>query len=284
MRAPHYDLEAQRHLGDLYPHQPLKGQVAVVTGGSSGIGEAIVRHYAAAGAAVALTYGHHAEEAETTAEQIVKLGGKALPVSTDVAEEESVIALFDATTKAFGAVDIAFANAGIQDDAKIAAMTVAQWDHVMGVNLRGQFLTAREAVKRFRAQGRRPVSRALGKILLMSSVHEIVPWAGHANYAASKGGVMLFMKTLAQEVGPEGIRVNSIAPGAIATPINNEAWETDDALSALNTLIPYERIGLPDDIGGPAVFLASDASDYMVGTSLLIDGGMALYKAFADNG
>ncbi len=284
MKAPHYDLEAQKRLVELYPHRPLKDQVAIVTGGSSGIGEGIARHLAAAGAAVALTYGRHAEEAETTGEQIRAAGGRALPVSADVSQEDDVLNLYARTVAEFGAVDVAVANAGLQDDARIADMTVAQWDHVLGVNLRGAFLTAREAVKAFRTQGRRAPSRALGKIVFVSSVHEIIPWAGHVNYAASKGGMMLFMKSLAQEVAPEGIRVNSIAPGAIATPINHTAWETDEAEKALNTLIPYERVGVPDDIGSAAVFLASDASDYMVGTSLLIDGGMALYKAFADNG
>ena len=163
-------------------------------------------------------------------------------------------------------------------------MTVAQWDHVMGVNLRGMFLTTREAVKEFRRRGLTEGKRRLGHILCVSSVHEIIPWAGHANYAASKGGAMLYMKTLAQEVSGEGIRVNGIAPGAIATPINHQAWETPEAERSLDTLIPIGRVGLPDDIGGAAVWLASDASDYVVGHSLLIDGGMALYYNFREGG
>lgn len=205
-------------------------------------------------------------------------------MSADVSQEESVLALFDAARAEFGTVDIVVANAGLQDDAAIAEMTVEQWDHVLGVNLRGMFLTAREGVKEFRRRGRREGSRRLGHILCISSVHEIVPWAGHVNYASSKGGAMLFMKSLAQEVSEEGIRVNGIAPGAIATPINHEAWETPEAEKKLNALIPLRRVGVPDDIGAAAVWLASDASDYIVGHSLLIDGGMALYGSFRDNG
>lgn len=256
----------------------------MVTGGSSGIGEGIVRHYAAAGAAVAVTYGRHRDEAEETARQINASGGKALATGGDIALEADVLRMFEETKAGLGAIDIVVANAGLQDDAKVGDMTVEQWDHVMGVNLRGQFLAAREAIRTFRQQGDRRVSRARGKVICVSSVHEIVPWAGHVNYAASKGGVMLMMKTLAQEVGPEGIRVNGIAPGAIATPINRSAWETSEAEAQLNKLIPYERVGVPDDIGAAAVWLASDASDYVIGHSLLIDGGMALYRAFADNG
>lgn len=284
MRAPHYDEQSQKDLRDLYPHRPVAGQVALVTGGSSGIGEGIARHLAAAGASVVLTYGRHDDEARATVAQIEAAGGQALAVSADVSQEESVLVLFDAAREAYGTVDIVVSNAGLQDDAAIGDMTVAQWDHVMGVNLRGMFLTTREAVKEFRRRGPTEGKRRLGHILCISSVHEIIPWAGHANYAASKGGAMLYMKTLAQEVSGEGIRVNGIAPGAIATPINHQAWETPEAERALDTLIPIGRVGLPDDIGGAAVWLASDASDYVVGHSLLIDGGMALYYNFREGG
>ncbi|MFW5789534.1 MAG: SDR family oxidoreductase, partial [Spirochaetota bacterium] len=125
---------------------------------------------------------------------------------------------------------------------------------------------------------------AAGKIICMSSVHEIIPWAGHGNYAASKGGVMLFAKSLAQEVAGSAIRVNSIAPGAIRTPINTAAWETREAYDALMELVPYNRIGEPQDIGNAAVWLASDHSDYVTGTTLVVDGGMTLYPGFATGG
>lgn len=260
------------------------GQVALVTGGSSGIGEGIARHLAAAGASVVLTYGRHDEEAKASVGEIEQTGGKALAVSADVSDESSVLALFDAAREEFGSVDIVVANAGVQDDATIGEMTVEQWDHVLGINLRGMFLTAREGVREFRRRGKREGARRLGHVVCVSSVHEIIPWAGHVNYAASKGGAMLFMKSLAQEVAGEGIRVNGIAPGAIATPINHEAWETPEAEKGLNALIPQGRVGVPDDIGAAVVWLSSDASDYVVGHSLLIDGGMALYGSFRDNG
>ncbi|RYG86796.1 glucose 1-dehydrogenase [bacterium] len=268
----------------MYPHLPVAGQVALVTGGSSGIGEGIARHLAAAGARGVLTYGRHDEEAKESVREIEAAGGEALAVSADVSDEASVLALFDAAREAYGTVDIVVSNAGLQDDAAIGDMTVAQWDHVMGVNMRGMFLTTREAVKEFRRRGPVKGKRRLGRILCVSSVHEIIPWGGHVNYAASKGGAMLYMKSLAQEVSGEGIRVNGIAPGAIATPINHQAWETPEAERSLNTLIPIGRVGLPDDVGAAAVWLASDASDYVVGHSLLIDGGMALYYNFRDNG
>jgi glucose 1-dehydrogenase len=147
------------------------------------------------------------------------------------------------------------------------------------------FLCTRAAARAMIRQGIRPdVSRAAGKILFVSSVHEVIPWAGHVNYAASKGGVKLFMQSLAQELAPRHIRVNSIAPGAIRTPINRQAWETPAALEALLTLIPYGRIGEPADIGRAAAWLVSDEADYVHGQTLFIDGGMTLYPEFARGG
>jgi glucose 1-dehydrogenase len=176
-------------------------------------------------------------------------------------------------------------NAGLQRDAPFDEMTLEQWNTVIAVNLTGQFLCAREAIREFKRRGPRPeVSCATGKIIRISSVHELIPWAGHVNYAASKGGVMLLMKTLAQEVAPLKIRVNGIAPGAIRTPINAAAWSTPEAHDALLRLIPYKRIGEPEDIGRAAVWLASDAADYVVGTTIYVDGGMTLYPEFAAGG
>ena len=164
-------------------------------------------------------------------------------------------------------------------------MTLDQWNTVLAVNLTGQFLCAREAVREFNRRGVIPeVSRSAGKIISMSSVHDIIPWAGHVNYAASKGGVMLLMKSMAQEVAPYRIRVNSIAPGAIRTPINEAAWSTPEAYASLMKLVPYKRIGEPEDVGRAAVWLASDYSDYITGTSLFVDGGMTLYPGFEEGG
>jgi glucose 1-dehydrogenase len=164
-------------------------------------------------------------------------------------------------------------------------MTLDQWNYVLGVNLTGQFLCAREAIKEFIRRGVQPErSKAAGKIICMSSVHEVIPWAGHANYAASKGGVMLMMKTIAQEFAPKMVRINSIAPGAIQTPINKDAWDTAEHLQSLLKLIPQKRIGKVEDIGNAAVWLASDDADYVNGTTLFVDGGMTLYPGFEDNG
>ncbi len=193
--------------------------------------------------------------------------------------------MFADVIKQFGTVDILINNAGIQKDAAFQEMTLEQWNLVIGINLTGQFLCAREAIREFLKRGVVPErSMTAGKIICMSSVHEVIPWAGHTNYAASKGGIMLMMKSLAQEFAPQKIRINSIAPGAIQTPINREAWETPEAMEKLLQLIPYKRIGHPEDIGKAAVWLASDDSDYVTGTTMFVDGGMTLYPGFASNG
>ncbi|SAL61603.1 Short-chain dehydrogenase/reductase SDR [Caballeronia terrestris] len=264
--------------------KPLEGQIALVTGASSGIGFGVAQALADAGASVAINYHSHGEPAETLAADIEHSGGQAFTIGANVADEAEIDAMFDAVTKRFGTIDIVVANSGLQKDAPFADMTLDDWHTVMNVNLAGQFLTAQRAVREFLRRGPRPVSKALGKIICMSSVHEIIPWAGHVNYAASKGGIQMMMKSLAQEVAPQRIRVNSIAPGAIRTPINKEAWDSKDALQKLLKLVPYGRIGEVDDIGRAAVWLASDESDYVVGTTLFVDGGMTLYPGFAGNG
>ena len=208
-----------------------------------------------------------------------------MAVKADVSREEDVRAMFQMVCGAWGTIDILVNNAGLQRDAPLTEMTLEQWNVVIGVNLTGMFLCAREAAREMIRRGIRPeVSRAAGKIICISSVHEVIPWAGHANYAASKGGVRLLMQTVAQELAPYRIRVNSIAPGAIRTQINRAAWETREALEKLLKLIPYGRIGLPEDIGKAAVWLASDDSDYVHGQTLFADGGMTLYPEFAHGG
>jgi glucose 1-dehydrogenase len=237
----------------------LTGQKALVTGASSGIGRVV--------------------------DDDVGAGGRAIAVKADVSSEAEVQAMFRRMFDEFGTIDILVNNAGLQQDASFDELTLEQWNRVLGVNLTGQFLCAREAVREFRRRGVRPeVSCSAGKIICMSSVHEVIPWAGHVNYAASKGGVMLMMKSLAQEVAPYRIRVNSICPGAIRTPINMEAWGTAAAYAELLKLIPYKRIGEPEEIGRAAVWLASDFSDYVHGISLFVDGGMTLYPGFETGG
>lgn len=265
--------------------QPLLGQKALVTGANSGIGRAIALALAGAGAEVAVNWRSGEEKTAEVLAEIAATGGKAIAVRADVASEAEVQRMFRETLGAFGTLDILVNNAGMQRDAPFEQMTLEQWNAVLAVNLTGQFLCAREAVREFKRRGVVPaVSRAAGKILCVSSVHEVIPWAGHVNYAASKGGVMLFMKSLAQEVAPHRIRVNSIAPGAVRTPINTAAWSTPEAYQALMKLVPYKRIGEPEDIGRAAVWLASDESDYVTGTSLFVDGGMTLYPGFEEGG
>src|SRR5262249_2163503 len=211
--------------------------------------------------------------------------GKAIALKADVSDEAQVKAMFSRAIDAFGTVDILINNAGLQQDAPIENMTLAQWRKVIDVNLTGQFLCAREAIREFKRRGvRADVSCAAGKIICVSSVHEVIPWAGHVNYAASKGGVMLMMKSMAQEVAPWRIRINSICPGAIRTPINRPAWETPEAYNELMKLIPYKRIGEVDDVARAAVWLASDDADYVHGASLFVDGGMTLYPGFEAGG
>lgn len=262
----------------------LHEQVALVTGASSGIGAASAKALAQAGAAVVLNYRSGREAAEQLAEEIRRGGGQAVAVAADVASEEEVEALFAETVAAFGRLDILLANSGVQRDAPTVDMSLEQWNQVLQVNLTGQFLCVRAALRQFRQQEiREDVSRAVGKIIQMSSVHQLIPWAGRANYAASKGGLDLLMRSVAQEVGEQRIRVTAIAPGAIRTAINREATE-GEAVRSLLELIPYGRLGDVEDVANAVVWLASDAADYVHGTTLFIDGGMSLYPEFRDNG
>ena len=261
----------------------LAGRRALVTGASSGIGFAVARGLAAAGAAVAVNYHSHGEAAEGLAEEIRAAGGKAVALKADVSKEEEVAQLVNRTVAEFGGLDVLVANSGIQKDAPVGEMTLADWNAVISLNLTGQFLCCREAIRAFRAGPERP-GGARGSIVCMSSVHELIPWAGHVNYAAAKGGVRMMMQTLAQEMAPERVRVNAIAPGAIRTPINKEAWGTPEALEKLLHLIPYGRIGEPEDVARAATWLASDEADYVTGVTLFVDGGMSLYPGFVGNG
>lgn len=267
----------------------LRGQTAIVTGASSGIGKGIAQALCAAGANVVVNYIGSEAAAKSVVEEATHCGcehrGRAIAIEGDVSDEARVKSMFERTIEEFGTVDILVNNAGMQLDASLESMTLAQWRKVIDVNLTGQFLCAREAVREFKRRGVVPgVSCAAGKIVCVSSVHEVIPWAGHVNYAASKGGVMLMMKSIAQEVAPWRIRVNSICPGAIRTPINRAAWETPEAYSDLMKLIPYKRIGEPDDIARLAVWLCSDEADYITGASLFVDGGMTLYPGFETGG
>lgn len=263
----------------------LKGQKALVTGANSGIGKGIAIALAHAGADVVVNYNSDDDAAEWVVEEAARCNSRVYAHKADVSQEEQVHEMFERMYDEFGTIDILVNNAGLQHDARLEDMTLAQWNRVISVNLTGHFLCAREAVREFKRRGvRQDISCAAGKIICISSVHEVIPWAGHVNYAASKGGVMLLMKSIAQEVAPYRIRVNSICPGAIRTPINREAWSTPEAYNELLTLIPYKRIGEVDDIGRVATWLASDQADYIHGASIFVDGGMTLYPGFEAGG
>ena len=263
----------------------LSGQTAVVTGGSSGIGAAIAQGLGYSGANVVVNYSGGKERAEEVVSKIKEGGGRAMAFQADVSKEAQVLAMFQEAIKQYGTVDILVSNSGVQKDAAFLEMTLDYWQKVIDINLTGAFLCAREAAKEFIRRGVVPErSKAAGKIIFVSSVHEVIPWAGHVNYASSKGGMLQLMKSLAQELAPHKVRVNSIAPGAIKTPINREAWETPEAEAKLLQLIPYNRVGEPIDIANAAIWLASDESDYVHGTTLFVDGGMTLYPEFAHGG
>ena len=267
----------------------LKGQKALVTGANSGIGKAVAIALCRAGADVIINYRSGDEAAQAVADEATHCGcstnGRAIIHQADVSDEEQVQKMFRRMFDELGTIDILVPNAGLQQDAPFEQMTLKQWNTVLGVNLTGQFLCAREAVREFKRRGVRPeTSCAAGKIICMSSVHDVIPWAGHVNYAASKGGVMLMMKSIAQEVAPYRIRVNSVCPGAIRTPINRDAWEKPEAYRDLLKLIPYKRIGEPADIARTVVWLASDEADYITGANIYVDGGMTLYPGFEAGG
>lgn len=262
----------------------LRGQSALITGASSGIGAAIATAFGAAGAHVGVNYLRSTDAADSVVARVRQKGGDAIAIKADVSRHDDVERMFATFVKEFARLDILVANAGVQRDAATIDMSLEEWESVIRINLTGQFLCAQQAIRHFLRQDRSAVSRARGKIICISSVHETIPWAGHVNYAASKGGTLLMMKTLAQEVASKGIRINAIAPGAIKTDINSDVWSDDDKARDLRALIPYGRIGEPEDVARVAAWLASDHADYITGASIVVDGGMSLYPAFRTSG
>jgi glucose 1-dehydrogenase len=270
---------------EVTPKRLLEGQKALVTGANSGIGKGVAIALGAEGADVVVNWVSGQAAADGVVTEIRAHRVEAYAHRADVSDEGQVREMFRAMIERFGTIDILVNNAGLQRDAPFTEMTLEQWNTVLSVNLTGQFLCAREAVREFKRRGVVPaVSCAAGKIICISSVHEVIPWAGHVNYATSKGGVMMMMRSIAQEVAPHRIRVNSLCPGAIRTPINRSAWDSPEAMQSLLTLIPYRRIGESEDIGRAAAWLASDYADYITGASIFIDGGMTLYPGFATGG
>ncbi|WOI54684.1 SDR family oxidoreductase [Parvularcula sp. LCG005] len=266
-------------------HKILNGQTAVVTGGSSGIGAACAVGLAREGANVVLTYHSHEEDGEKVADECRSEGVQALSVHTDVTKKDDIEDLIKTACAEFGHLDIMIANAGVQVDASLLDMSLEDWETAIKVDLTGQFLCAQAAARQFIAQGfDKSVSKAAGKIIHISSVHDEIPWAGHANYAAAKGGLKEFMRTAAQEWAVHRIRVNAVSPGAIKTDINRDVWSDEEKKRDLLKLIPYGRLGEPEDVASVVAWLASDQADYITGNTIYVDGGMMLYPGFRDNG
>lgn len=250
----------------------LKGRRALVTGGSSGIGEAIAYRLAAAGATVIVVYRSHAAAAKKTVDQIKASGGEAIALHADMAKERDIKSLFARVLKT-GPLDILVNSAGMETKRPFLTMPLKDWDQVMSVNLRAVFLCSQLAAQSM-------VKKGGGVIINISSVHKIIPWAGYAHYCASKGGLEMLMKTMALELAGQGVRVNNVAPGAIVTPIN-ESWLHDAAKRRqVLKLIPARRIGRSEEVAGAVLYLASDQASYVTGTTLVIDGGMTLYSSF----
>jgi len=247
----------------------LKGRRALVTGASSGIGEAIATRLAAAGASVIIVYRSHPSAAKKTVANIEAIGGEAMAFRADMAKEREIKSLFAQVFEKVGPLDILVNSAGMEDKRPLLTMPVKVWDQVMSVNLRAVFLCSQLAAQNM-------VKKNRGVIINISSVHAVLPWIGHAHYCASKGGLEMLMKTMALELAGKGIRVNNVAPGAISTPINN-SWLHDAAKRRLELKrIPLHRIGRPEEVAGAVLYLASDEASYVTGTTLFIDGGRSL--------
>lgn len=256
----------------------LDGRRALVTGARSGIGRAIAIALGGAGARVAVNHLSHPDDAGQVVEAIRGAGGTALAARADVSDPVQVAAMFAELDRAWGGVDLVVCNAGIQGPSvAIWESDVADWRRVLDVNLTGAFVCAREGLRRMVPQGR-------GVVLMISSVHEIVPWTGHAAYAASKAGLGMLARTLAQEAAPHGVRVLSLAPGAIRTPINEAVWSDPAQREDLLDKIPMRRIGDPGEIARLALALVSDAGSYVTGTTVYADGGMTTYPSFMHGG
>jgi len=256
----------------------LERKRALVTGGNSGIGEAIVRALAEAGARVALNYVVHPEAAQKIVQGIEAAQGEALAIQADVSDPESVAGMFEQMDKAWGGIDILVNNAGIDGPHGMGwEIDPGQWRKVIDVNLVGGFLCAQQALKRM-------VAQKSGVLVAISSVHEIIAWSGYSAYTASKAGIGMMVKTLAQEAAPFGVRVLSVAPGAIKTPINQAVWSDPEGIKDLLEKIPLNRMGEPEEIARMVVVLASDTASYVTGRTFYVDGGMTDYPNFAHGG
>ena len=256
----------------------LKGRRALVTGGNSGIGEAVALALADAGAKVGINYVTHPEATDALVQKIKAKGGEAAPFLADVSDPGAVETMFKAVDSTWGGLDILINNAGIDGPHALAwEADPAAWRKVLEINLFGAYYCAREALKRM-------VAQKSGVVLGISSVHEEIAWSGYSAYTASKAAVGMLAKTLAQEAAPFGVRVLSLAPGAIRTPINKSVWSDPNNMKDLLEKIPLNRIGEAEEIGRMAVILVSDAASYVTGRTVFVDGGMTDYPDFAHGG
>ncbi|MGH8128245.1 MAG: 3-oxoacyl-ACP reductase FabG [Gammaproteobacteria bacterium] len=255
----------------------LEGKRALVTGGNMGIGRAIAEAFADAGARVAVNYMTHQRAAEDLCRDIsARHDHAALALEADVADAEQLSTLFADIDEAWGGLDILVNNAGIDGPRELGWEALSEdWRHVIDVNLGGAFQCAQEALRRM-------VPAGSGVIINITSVHELIPWAGYSAYTASKAGLAMLTKTLAQEAAPHGVRVVALAPGAIKSPINRSIWEDPKQLAALTEKIPVGKLGKPEDVANMAVVLASDVASYVTGSTVFVDGGMALFPSFTN--
>lgn len=253
----------------------LQGHKAIVTGGSSGIGRATAIRLGAEGAAVAVNY--HSEQEKVDADAVVDVithaGGTAIAVQADVGNEAQVIAMVQSVTNEFGGLDLLVNNAGIEKEVALLEMPLELWESVLRTNLTGAFLCLRECAKVM-------VTSGGGVIVNMSSVHEFIPWPGFAHYCATKSGLKLLMQTAARELADKNIRLVNIAPGAIATPINDFVLDDPEARHAVESEIPLGHFGQPEQIAAAVAWAASDQASYVTGTTIVVDGGMSLYPKF----
>ena len=257
-------------------YKDLENKVAVVTGGSKGIGTAISERFGKEKMKVVVNYNSDKKGADEAVAAIKEAGGEAVAIQADVSTEEGINRLLETAINKFGQLDIWVNNAGMENQSATHELSLEDWEKVIKVNLTGVFLGTKAALNYFKGENRK------GNIINMSSVHEQIPWPTFAHYAASKGGVKLFTETVAMEYAPEHIRINSIGPGAIKTPINAEKFEDPKQKEILENMIPMARVGQPKEIAAAAAWLASEESSYVTGITLFVDGGMTLYPSFQD--
>jgi len=256
----------------------LNGKRALVTGANSGIGRALAIGLGQSGARVAVNYVSSPDKADEVVAEIHREGAEAMAVRADVSDAAQVAAMFGQIDQAWGGIDVLVNNAGIDGGATVAwEADPAAWRRVLDINLVGAFLCAREAMRRM-------VAQKSGVVLGISSVHELIPWTGFSAYTASKAGMSMLVKTLAQEAAPYGVRVLAVGPGAIKTPINANVWNDPKLYADLLDKIPLRRMGTPEEIAAMVVFLVSDAAAYVTGTTIFVDGGMLDYPDFQHGG